>query len=464
MKMISHRMTGTIIGRRAALALAGLGLAAGYWIVLQSAGHRAAPPSMRAVSTAAPALIHASFLHGRITTVDGATYQGRLRFGGDEEAFWGDYFNAVKKGNPWAGLAPEGALRKVDLDRPIMARFGDIAKIEANGRHLWVTLKSGHRYHLARYAADDFADGVRIWDERGQVVTLNERRVRSIEFFPVNAAEAAAPVRLHGTVRTRAGDFTGFIQWNRREGLGLDALNGRSTTGKFVSVPFQTIRSIARQSDNNSRVTLLDGGEFTLSDTREVGTGNSGMYVDDARYGRVLVSWDAFIRVDFNREGGSGPAYTEFPAGEPLAGTVTTRAGQSLTGRLVFDLDESQITETLDAPFGGVDYTIPFGMIASIKLPASREAVTHHVNVKLQTGVELQLVRAGDLGAGHAGMLIFVDGRQHPEYVSWAEVQQVDFVRPTPAATFSFACPTNASRTKESFYHPRASSFVCAVP
>ena len=429
MKLIHKRMTGTIVGRRAALALAGIGLAAGYWTVLQNADQRAAPTL--AISTAAPA-IHSSFLHGRITTVDGTTYQGRLRFGGNEEAFWGDYFNAVKKGNPWAELVPEGALGKADLGRPIMARFGDIARIEAKGRHLWVTLKSGNRYHLARYAADDFADGVRIWDDQGNVVTLDERRVRSIEFLPASAAGAAAPVRLHGTVRTREGDFTGFIQWNRREGLGSDALNGRAK-GKLVSVPFNSIRSIARQSDNNSRVALLDGREVVLSGTREVGEGNSGLYIDDARYGRVLVSWDAFIRADLSAPGASGPTYADFPVGGSLAGTVTTRDGRSLTGRLVFDLDESQSTETLDAPSGGVDYTIPFGMVASIVLPPAA-STSQRAKVTLQSGVELQLMRAGDLGQANAGMLIFAAGAQRPEYVSWSEIQQLDFDR--PAAMF----------------------------
>ena len=431
MKIVKQKLTGTIIGRRAAIALAGIGLVAGYWTILQNAAESGPRPPARAVSTAVPAIIHSSFLHGRVTTVDGATYQGRLRFGGNEEAFWGDYFNAVKKGNPWAEFAPQNALRKVDLSRPIMARFGDISKIEADGRHLWVTLKSGNRYHLARYGADDFADGVRIWDDHGNVVTLNERRVRSIELFPANAADTDAPVRLYGTVQTQQGDFTGFLQWNRRESLGLDALDGRSSTGELVSLPFQTIRSIARQSDNNSRVTLLDGREVVLADTREVGAGNGGMYVDDARYGRVLVSWDAFIRVDFRKDGGSGPAYTDFPVGAPLAGTVTTRGGQRLTGRLVFDLDESQITETLDAPSGGVDYTIPFGMVASIVLPAPGAPTTECAKVTLQSGAELQLARAGDLAERNAGMLVFVNGRERPEYVSWDEVQRLDFDRPS---------------------------------
>ncbi len=46
------------------------------------------------------------FLYGRITTVDGATYEGRLRWGGDEEAFWGDYFNGAKLENPWLAQVP----------------------------------------------------------------------------------------------------------------------------------------------------------------------------------------------------------------------------------------------------------------------------------------------------------------------------------------------------------------------
>jgi hypothetical protein len=42
-------------------------------------------------------------------------------------------------------------------------------------------------------------------------------------------------------------------------------------------------------------------------------------------------------------------------------------------GRLVHDLDESETTETLDALSLGVDYTGPFGLIASIVLPSLEE-------------------------------------------------------------------------------------------
>ena len=151
------------------------------------------------------------------------------------------------------------------------------------------------------------------------------------------------------------------------------------------------------------------------------------MYVDDPRYGRVLISWDAFERIDFS-PGGTGPAYDDFRPGHPLMGTVVTRSGRRLTGRLVYDLDESETTETLDAPSEGVDYTIPFGLIASIQ-PLG-EAGAESARVTLHSGEALQLERAGDLAEGNAGMLIFSDGRGSPEYVPWTDVAQVDLDRP----------------------------------
>jgi len=435
----------TIAGGAIATVLILLALAAAYWVREQDVGRAAAPSSTITTSTGpAASEDHESFLYGRLTTNDGVTYEGRLRWGGDEEAFWGDYFNGFKAKNPWVAHVPPEQLKEsrpleifgfeiahwesqIDLRRPFMARFGDIARIEANGRDLRVTLKSGTAFHLDRYAADDLADGIRVWDDRRGVVDFDEGRIRSIELLD-SGWLGTVPARLHGTVRTRQGDFTGFVQWDGKECLGPDELDGRTAAGE-LSLRFDTMRSIARNSRDSALVKLLDGREIVLSDTREVGHENRGIYVDDRRYGRVLVSWDAFERVDFT-PGGSGPAYADFPPGRPLTGTVTARAGRRLTGRLVYDLDESETTETLDAPLQGVNYNIPFGLISSIVSADREERGTQRALVTLHSGEELQLERTGDLGEGNAGMLIFVDGRERPEYVRWTDVEQVDFDRP----------------------------------
>jgi hypothetical protein len=428
-----------------------LAVAAGYRALHQDV-HPAAAPSSAIPPTTTPAAetlpaagTDQGFLYGRITTVGGATYEGRLRWGGGEEAFWGDYFNGSKDENPWAAHAPLERLpgkrrpieifgieiarreRQVDLGRPFMARFGDLARIEARGGDVRVTLKSGTVFDLDRFSASDFDDGVQVWDGEHGVVDLDSLRIRTIELLPTPSL-GEAPHRLHGTVRTRQGDFTGFVQWDREACVGSDALDGHTAEGE-LSLRFDTIRSIERRSRDSSRVTLLDGREIVLSGTREVGQGHRGTYVDDRRYGRVLVSWDAFERVDFS-PGGSGPAYGDFPPGRPLTGSVTTRAGGRLAGRLVYDLDESETIETLDAPSRGVDYTIPFGLVASIELSGRDDRGARSASVTLHDGEELQLERTGDLGAGNAGMLIFVDGGQRPEYVPWTDVEQVEFDRP----------------------------------
>ncbi|HET9766141.1 MAG TPA: hypothetical protein VFS60_04805, partial [Thermoanaerobaculia bacterium] len=280
---------------------------------------------------------------------------------------------------------------------------------------------------LDRLEASDFDDGVRVWDGRRGVVDLDSLRIRAIELLPtVRLGEA--PNRLHGTVRTRHGDFTGFLQWNREKGVGSDELDGR-VEERPLGVRFDTIRSIARRSPDSVLATLRDGREIELSDSREVGDENRGTYVDDRRYGRVLISWDAFERVDFTPDG-SGPAYGDFPPGRPLNGTVITRAGRRLAGRLVYDLDESETTETLDAPSQGVDYTIPFGLIASIEPAGRGERGAEPATLVLRSGEKLQLEPTSDLGQGNAGVLIFVDGGQRAEYLPWTDVGQVDLDRP----------------------------------
>jgi hypothetical protein len=387
---------------------------------------------------------HPALLHGRVTTVDGETYRGRLRFGGGEEAFWGDYFNGRKDENPWIAHLPARARPRAGISfigiriggnmgsfhRPFMARMGDITKLEARGRDLWATMKSGTVHHLDRYAADDFADGVRIWDPARGVVDLNERQVRTIEFEPPPRAAFEPPYRLHGSVHTAHGTFTGFIQWGRRDGLAMDALVGSTADGESVSVPFATVRSISHLSDESALVTLLDGRELVLSDDRHVSAVNRGVYVDDVRYGRVLVSWDVLERADFTPVGAatdSGPSYDDFPAGRPLVGTVTTRAGVRHVGRIVFDLDESEDTETLDAPSHGVDYTLPFALVESITLPGGGDRTGGRAEVMLRSGERLQLERAGDLGRANGGLLIFPAGDDRAEYVPWRDVVRIDF-------------------------------------
>src|SRR3954470_21262157 len=108
-----------IAGGAFATALILLALAAGYRALKQDVHPAAATSPAITPSTTPPAAethpppeVRPGFLYGRITTVDGATYEGRLRWGGDQEAFWGDYFNGFKHENPWLAQVPPERLPK----------------------------------------------------------------------------------------------------------------------------------------------------------------------------------------------------------------------------------------------------------------------------------------------------------------------------------------------------------------
>ena len=420
-----------------------LGLVAGYRAVKR----RVVRPVANSSSETLSQETHPSFLYGRVRTTYGVMYEGRLRWGRDAEAFWGDYFSGLKKDNPWVAHIPADRVPKqrrpleifgleigsreqpANLARVFLARFGDISRVEASGRDVLVTLKSGTVVKLDRYSASDFDDGVRVWDSKQGTVDLDSLQIRTIEFLPSPRLEVAPPHRLHGTAHTRWGDFTGFVQWDREQCLGSDELEVRTEQGR-QRLPFEVIRSMVRRTRDSFLVKLVDGREVVLSG---IGEGGRGVYVGDPRYGRVLIPWNAFEGIDFSRSAG-GPNYVDFPPGVPLAGTVTTRTGSHFAGRLVFDLDESEITDTLDAPLQGVNYNLPFAFIASIDVPEPGDRRAQGIKVALHSGERLQLEPNGDLGEANAGVLVYVDGRQRPEYVTWTEVQHVVLNR--PAATY----------------------------
>jgi hypothetical protein len=91
-------------------------LAAALVVLALAFGHRVLEPDLDPAVAASPGIgpsaaeSHQGLLYGRVTTDDGARYEGRLRFGEDEEAFWGHYFNGLKDGNPWtAHVRPDRA-------------------------------------------------------------------------------------------------------------------------------------------------------------------------------------------------------------------------------------------------------------------------------------------------------------------------------------------------------------------
>jgi hypothetical protein len=168
-------------------------------------------------------------------------------------------------------------------------------------------------------------------------------------------------------------------------------------------------------------VTLKDGREFYLEDSNDVDAGNRGIFVEDARFSRVLVSWDAFERIDFSDPAGSGPPYGSFGPGKPLRGKVSRTAGQVVRGRIVYDLDESETWELLDGEWREISYAIPFGMVSSI-VPQGRTLS----QVVLKNGETLELEGMVDVGENNAGLAV-LDSEEQMTYIPWKDVERIDF-------------------------------------
>lgn len=392
---------------------------------------------LSASTAAAPERDARGFLYGRVTTRGDSVYEGRLRWD-KEEAFWGDSFNSTKEDLPYFKYVPRkerrqsievfgipiGISRGIDNEgRQLVLRFGDLRRIEVGrGDDATVILKSGTRYEVSGGSNDLEKDTeINVWDRAAGEIRVRWKEIRTIDFLPVPADLTVEDFRLHGTVQTDDGSFRGFIQWDQDECLSSDELDGETRDGE-VSLKMGEIRSIERRNGDSSKVTLRDGRTLVLEDSNDVDSSNRGIYVQDGRFGRVLVDWDAFRRVDFDPPGDSGPAYTDFQPGRPLVGKVTTDQGKTYRGRLIYDADEMETVEFLDGQKRDVEYSIPFARVAFI-IPER----TDSSRVVYKDGREVKLEDSVDVGRDNAGVLVFEKGQEEPRYIPWEDVRRIDF-------------------------------------
>ncbi len=422
-------------GRATLLALTVLLALPGGSPAESSAG---SPAESSAVSSAESSSDTQGFIYGRVTMRSDTVYEGRLRWNGDEEAFWGDLFNGTKEDRPYWDDVPERERKRDRRDgvrilgirvgwsdsygsnRSFVARFGDIDRIEANRGDAVLTMKDGEEIEIDGSSTNDIGSRIDVWDREVGHVKLDFDRIDLIEFLPAPADLEAPVTRLHGRVETEEGVFEGYIQWDKEECLSTDELDGDSRDGS-MSIEMGKIRRIERRSSRASLITLWSGRELELRGTNDVNSENRGIYVEDPRYGRVLVSWDSFESLEFSPAGGSGPAYGDFEPGKPLRGTVTESGGKTHSGRIVYDIDEEYSWEILNGEQRDLEYNIPFALVKSVEprgIDSSR--------VTLTSGEELILDDVADVGEGNDGILVLsADGDS--VYVAWDDVERVEF-------------------------------------
>ncbi|MCP5108171.1 MAG: hypothetical protein GY950_32590 [bacterium] len=387
------------------------------------------------------------FIYGEISMRGGDTYRGPIRWG-REEALWHDMFNSTKDDNKYSDYLSNKDLREIrkhserregvggflkrlfgdddynDSDilpiHQFVCRFGEIKKIKMWGNStVLLTMKDGERIEV-KGGSNDINAKIHIIDQKEGELTLKWKKIRVIEFMP-----APQPLKkkfgepLYGTVKTSAGKFKGFIQWDHQECLDTDELDG-DFKGKDMSIKFGEIKSIEKHR-RGSLVTVNSGEEYYLTGTNDVNDDNKGIVINDLHFGKIRVDWDEFIGVAFEKNAGAPIAgYDDFVSPKKLSGTVETRAGKTYTGRIVYDIDEAMDFELIGGYYEDVKYVLPIRNIDTI-VPSGR--CCSRITMKNGKAVELEDER--DVNKDNSGLLVWEN--DEPVYIPWREIRTIKF-------------------------------------
>ncbi len=299
-------------------------------------------------------------------------------------------------------------------------RFGHIGRIVPDGNEARVELRSGVVIEMVGSATDlgTALREIRVEPPNGAPVSFGWSEVAEVELGdpPENASPTGT--RLYGTVRSRSGaTFTGWASWNAARAFVEDELVGADR-----AVPFGQVQRLERVADD-LRVRLRSGEEILLRRGGDVG---SDLDLSDPRMGSVVIPWSEFASFEFGDAGAHAPTASEvaWDGGAPLRGTVRNEAGESHTGIILWDMQESSSWELLDGEHRGLELRVEFTEIARIEKLSPESA-----EVTLRDGRRLVIEGSNDVDDSNRGILVTPD-QGDPVWMDWAGFRSVDFQLP----------------------------------
>jgi hypothetical protein len=391
------------------------------------------------------------FLYGKVTTIEGKSYEGALRWG-KEEAYWTDLFNASKEKNENLNYLSREDIQDLEEryhrhnsdfgdhiskwfnvswmshdsedsrhQHQFVCQFGEIKSIKPTGRErARLELKGGLSLDVDGQGYNDIGSSVKVMDAEIGEVELSWSRIETVEFMKTPskiASKFGEP--LYGTVETYGGTFTGFIQWDHDERVSTDKLDGDTDDGD-VSIEFGKLKSIERDGFR-SLVVLNSGRSMRLSGSNDVNSENRGIVVTNSKFGRVDIPWREFKKVTFESAKEKPLSYDAFKAQKELNASIKTKNGETLSGRIIFDLDESYDFEVLQGINEDIEYIIAFRNISKI-IPKNYDNST----IILKNGEQIMLSEAQDVSDKNTGILVFKD-KDRPSYVRWDQIDEIIF-------------------------------------
>jgi len=386
---------------------------------------------------------HGAFIYGKVTTFNGNSYQGQIRWG-NEETYWCDIFNSVKTRDTnlkYLSLDDrkeknEGKKGLLGIDWKILSiwedeysrtnhqyssQFGDIKSMEMRGSNrVRLTLKNGVELDLEG-GSNDLGATINIYDFELGKIGLKWSRVERVDFSntPTQLVENFGDP-LYGVVRTtKKGSFEGLIWWDQDENIGTDKLDG-DIKSEDISIEFSKINSIEKDG-RGSQVSLYSGRQLFLEGSNDVNDKNRGITVSVADIGAVKIPWSDFVRLDFEKNPDlSAFYYNNFNNPIGITGTVKIIDNQNVTGSIIFDLDEAWELEMLEGDDDNIEYKIPFRNIKKI-IPKNY----NYSIIELKNGESLLLGDRRDVSESNDGVLVFKPGDEDPTHI---RVLYLDFI------------------------------------
>jgi hypothetical protein len=392
------------------------------------------------------------FIYGKIYTDENRTYEGPIRWG-KEEVYWVDVFNAAKEENDfihylserdrerldekrleehgdfsasiamrWLGINDRDASDyRHDYTHQFSCQFGEIKSIRVlSSKRVEVELQSGIKVKVDGEGYNDIGTDIKIVDKEIGEIQMEWRDIERVEFFttPSKISQKFGEP-LYGTVETFQGTFTGYVQWDHDERLTTDKLDGDSEDGK-VAITFDKITSLEPHM-SRCTITLKSGRTFDLRGSNDVNSENRGVIVTKEDGTIIDIPWDELKKLTL-KPVTSAPAirYENFKSQKELNATVVTNDGKTLSGKMIFDLDEEYDFELLQGKSDEIEFAVPLRNIKQITVLNG-----HRADVTLKNGQKLALEESQDVGDLHQGVLIFTS-KDSPTYVAWEDIKSIE--------------------------------------
>jgi hypothetical protein len=384
-------------------------------------------------------------IYGKLLTVDDDEFEGWIRWD-KNEAFWDDVIDGVVDKDRFdangreARHYKERKTRSIDIfglgggdSRSIwfgsdnssssQLQFGHIQTMFCEGdNEARMLLKGGQEVEFESGA--DIGTSVReilLSDIDEGDIYFDWNDIEKIEFMEESRDPSDGLQRLYGRVSTRrAGEFTGWVEWDVDEVFSGDHLDGDEDRDRKRKIPFDRITAIERRSSSSASVTLTDGKEITMRNSNDVNSENRGIVVKSPEYGKIKVDWKNFEKVEFMEPPTKDlPRYDEFDGGSKIHGEVETEFGEKFEGDIAWDNDEQWSWEHLNGEYKDVEMDIPFSAIMSVEKSSQRSAL-----VTLKNGDQYLLSGSNDVDEDNKGIFILHDGKV-VEQVDWYDFRKL---------------------------------------